>query len=328
MNVSLETVLRCLDLIPIIRENQGIELAELARRTAIPEKIIARQLLPMLLLCGAPPYLPHDYVSVWLEDDRVYCGFAEHFRRPVTLLPIELVALHQALSAVRLAAESNSETAQRLGELAVKIERALPAEQRIFLDQADRVVVEDFQESPHLADVTAAVHEKRKIEIDYISFGETRPKTRVIHPYGIVVKDGLSYVPSFDEVRGHIVTFRIDRIMGLRSKKDRFEIPADFSLERWVKEGFAGPARPSDEHQLVCSIKGRTARWTAEVFEPSRWVWKDEETLILTLPTSRLLSAVRWVLTLGPDAEVIAPPAARTMALEEIKALRALYAKK
>ena len=80
MNLSLETVLRCLDLLPIVRENQGIELSELARRTQIPEKVIADQLVPMLMLCGSPPYMPHDYVSIWLEGDRVFFSYPPTFR--------------------------------------------------------------------------------------------------------------------------------------------------------------------------------------------------------------------------------------------------------
>lgn len=328
MNLSLETVLRCLDLIPIIRENQGIELAELARRTNIPEKLIAKQLIPMLLLCGAPPYLPHDYVSVWLEDDRVYCGFADHFRRPVTLLPIELVALHQALSSVKVAVENDPRTAERLEALAMKIERALPEEQRVFLDQSDRVVVDDFSDggSPFLTDVTNAVQERRKLEIEYLSFGETKTKRRIVHPLGVLVKDGQSYVPAFDELRGRVVSFRLDRIAQTKRLAQWFEPPADFTLEKYAQTGLSG-ARPDDDHEITIRITGRTARWVSEVFEPSRWSWKDRETLVLLLTTSRLAAAVRWVLTLGTDAEVVGPAEARELAAREIQSLAQAYAR-
>jgi proteasome accessory factor C len=325
MNLSLETVLRCLDLVPIVRENQGIELPELARRVGIPEKIIAKQLIPMLLLCGAPPYLPHDYVGIWLEDNRVYVSFADHFRRPVTLLPIELVALHLALSSLAYTAEDEADVETRISELQAKIERALPPEQRVFLDQAERVSVDDHAEaSPWAADIAQAIQGRGKLRIDYLSFGETRLKRRVIHPYGLLVKDGVTYVPSFDELRGHVVSFRLDRIHAVQPLPEPFAVDPSFSLERWAKDGIAA-AHGDDEHELTVEVGGRTARWISEVFDQKQWSWRDRDTLILRLPTSRLQAAVRWALSLGADAEVVAPPEARRLAAAEIAALGLAY---
>lgn len=327
MNVSLETVLRCLDLIPIIRENQGIELKELARRTDISEKVIAKQLIPMLMLCGAPPYLPHDYVSVWLEDDRVYLGFADHFARPVTLLPIEVVALHMALTSVVYSADDDGDLEGRLERLKMKIEKALPPEQRVFLEQKERISVDDSgdRESPHKQAFAAAIQARRKVEIVYLSFGETSVKRRIIHPYGVVVKDGATYVPSFDETRGHVVSFRLDRMQSVRVLLNHgFEQDPAFSLDRAVKDGLFG-MREGDAHQVVVELVGRTARWVSEAFDQKQWEWKSRDILELRLPTSRLQAAVRWALSLGVEAEVKAPPEARRIAAEEIRRLQASY---
>ena len=51
-------------------------------------------------MCGVPPYFPHDYIAFSLDGDRVYIRFADQFRRPVSLNPLEALALKLACECV------------------------------------------------------------------------------------------------------------------------------------------------------------------------------------------------------------------------------------
>jgi predicted DNA-binding transcriptional regulator YafY len=327
VNLSLETVLRCLDLVPIVRENPGIRLHELAQRTGFTEKAIVEQLIPTLMLCGAPPYMPHDYISIWMEGDEVHCSFADHFSRPVTLLPIEITALHMALSSVDIPGgpEAAAAAEQRIAKLREKIEHALPEEQRIFLEQSARVSVDDNLEknSPLLALLRQGDEEKRKVEIEYLSSGASGFARRVVHPHGVIVQNGVTYFAAFDEKRGHLVTFRLDRVNDVELLDETFAPVSGFSLEEYTRRGiFRGEGR--DDLTVKIRARGAAARRIAEEFDQRQWQWeKSEEVLALELPTSRPRAVVRFVFSLGPEAEIIEPASVRAIAREEIEALRA-----
>lgn len=325
MNLSLQTVMRCLDLVPIVRENQGISLSDLSRRVSLPEKTIVNQLIPTLMLCGAPPYMPHDYVSIWMEGDNVYVEFADHFRRPVTLLPIEITAIHLALTTSGLPTEEPL-VKERLAALRKKIEEALPPSQRIFLNQSDRVSLEDHPEagSPPLRALRGAIEARRKARVEYLSSGDTRMKERVIHPLGIIVKEGVTYIPSFDEMRGHAIWMRLDRIHSVSVLPESYEPDPNFSLAKFAEEGFFSNRDP-DATEVTVVAQGGTARWIAETVDPRQWEMTDRDELRLTLQTSRPLGAIRWILGHGAGLEIESPDQFREMAAEEIAAIRAQY---
>ena len=325
MNLSLQTVMRCLDLVPIVRENQGISLSDLSRRISLPEKTIVNQLIPTLMLCGAPPYMPHDYVSIWLEGDAVYVEFADHFRRPVTLLPIEITALHLALTTAGLPIEEPL-VAERLSSLRTKIEEALPQSQRLFLNQSDRVSLQDHPESESepLRGLRGAIEAHRKVRVEYLSGGDSRMKTRIIHPLGIIVKDGVTYIPCFDEMRGHAIWMRLDRIHSVTVLAESFESDPSFSLERFAEDGFFA-VRDPDATEITLIARGGTARWMAETVDPRQWEMTDRDELRMKIPTSRPLGAIRWILGQGSGVEIESPEEFREMAADEIAAIRALY---
>ena len=84
---------RLLSVIPLIQRRQGISLTELQETLGVSKKELQTD-LNAILLCGTPPYHPHDYISVHVEGDRVMVDFADHFARPARLtLPEALVAV-------------------------------------------------------------------------------------------------------------------------------------------------------------------------------------------------------------------------------------------
>lgn len=316
MNLSLETVLRCLDLVPIVRENQGITLDELSQRMNVPLNVIVDQLIPSLMLCGSPPYMPHDYINMWMDGDRVYVSFAEHFRRPVTLLPLEVTALHLALNGLNFSNKDREFAQKRVEELRNKIELALPPEQRQFLRESERICVNANPRTPLLALVNQASVERKKLSVEYLSTGESSAKTRVIHPYGVVIERGSNYVISHCETRGKILPFRLDRMHAVDVLEESFSTPPRFSLERYARGGIF--SRNDDDFVLKARITGQTARLVEDSYPAHIWKRVDKDTVRVTMPTSRLRAAVRRILALGEEATIEGPPEAVDLATSEL----------
>src|SRR5205814_2029123 len=82
--------------------------------------------LDKILLCGVPPYLPDDYIGVYVDDGKVEIRFAEHFRRPVRFTLPEALALKLAIESLPPGGDDAYKDARRL--LLEKIGRILGAE--------------------------------------------------------------------------------------------------------------------------------------------------------------------------------------------------------
>ncbi|MGH7162146.1 MAG: protein pafC, partial [Planctomycetota bacterium] len=89
-----------LSLIPLLRQRPGITFREIGEHLGLSEQSASREIPRALMLCGIPPYLPHDYITCYTEGDRVTLRFAEHFKRPARLTLGEAAALLLALRAL------------------------------------------------------------------------------------------------------------------------------------------------------------------------------------------------------------------------------------
>ncbi|MCK6460580.1 MAG: protein pafC, partial [Planctomycetes bacterium] len=74
-----------LSLIPLLRERPGITFKEVADHLGMSPHAAQREIPEALMLCGVPPYMPHDYIACYTEEDRVTVRFADHFKRPARI---------------------------------------------------------------------------------------------------------------------------------------------------------------------------------------------------------------------------------------------------
>ncbi|MGC8492581.1 MAG: helix-turn-helix transcriptional regulator [Syntrophobacteraceae bacterium] len=166
-----------------------------------------------------------------------------------------------------------------------------------------------------LAFLQRAVLEGRKIRIRYsTSSRDAQESLRIVHPYHL-----LSYVRSWHlvaycEKRGRPLTFKVDRIRRAEPLSERFEIPADFSLEEHIGDGWG-----------IMSGKGEEAQEVELLFEPEagRWVSEEEwhkSQKVETLPDGSVRFRLRlpitpdfvnWILYYGSRVEVVSPEGLR-----------------
>lgn len=164
---------------------------------------------------------------------------------------------------------------------------------------------------PLLPALVHAVLERRRVRVAYTSWKGAR--RWVLEPLGLVQKAGDWYAVARQGTR--TMTLRVAAIDGLEPLAETFERPAGFELGAWWQDSlarFERELRPLVA-RLRASAEGRrrlaergayAAHAVAPLAAEPGWAAFD-------LPVESPAQAARLVLSLAPEAEVLAPPALR-----------------
>jgi predicted DNA-binding transcriptional regulator YafY len=220
---------RVLTVLELLQTYGRLGAAELAERLEVTQRSV-RRYITMLQELGIP-----------VESERGrYGGYR---LRPGYKLPPLMFTNNEAL-VVTLGLLN----VQRLGLTADEpaIEGALAKIGRV-LPQSVQQQIRSVQESTILDDVAnehrtpadtviklgQAVQDSRRVWVRYGSpyGGET---SRIIDPYGMILRDGLWYVAGWCHLREDLRVFRLDRIKRHRTLSGTFSRPADFDARKTV----------------------------------------------------------------------------------------------
>jgi predicted DNA-binding transcriptional regulator YafY len=179
------------------------------------------------------------------------------------------------------------------------------------------------------ATLLQGVRERRAIRSRYYAIGRDDEETREIEPYGLMLLWGRWYCVAHARDRKAMRVFRVDRMRDAKlvaGAAGRFDVPGAFRLEAYLNRA---PWELSNEKPVP--VKVRIA------FPQSRWVVGEGLGKVVTPVTEdggvELEFAVRspdpflrWMLTFGPQAEILSPPSLKRE-LNELRArIRARYA--
>jgi predicted DNA-binding transcriptional regulator YafY len=207
-----------------------------------------------------------------------------------------------------------------------KLARALPEEIRLTAnDQAAlvdyRSTAPAFVRDEVFAALSRAAAEGRRVRIAYRSAtrGGARSR-REIDPYGLVTQDGSLYVLAWCHLRRGILCFAASRIDSIAETGETFQRPADFS----VKKHMDGAFRTFVGDRLVAVkvwFSPRAALYLEErPWHPSQRIERHRDGSIHAhFQISYPDEWIRWVLSWGPDAEVLGPKEVRARARELIQ---------
>ncbi len=165
-----------------------------------------------------------------------------------------------------------------------------------------------------LETLTEAWSEGRIVKLRYCdqagSITERRFHPYCIEPYGAT---NSCYTIGFDELRGAIRTFKLDRITATEMTKDQFDIPPGFNPNRLFSEAWGVVWRDTPPQKVELRFFGNTARIVQEAFwHPSqRVVAQQDGTCHVTFQVSEPREMVAWIRQWGADVEVISPPELR-----------------
>ncbi len=154
----------------------------------------------------------------------------------------ELINLY--LSGIGLHPNEYSQASLALKNAILKIEKMVPSDyasdikkvkERFYFDPDSWA--DDTPDLRYLDILRYAVLQQKKAKIIYnkSSMGKQEVSTRVIQPYGLIVKNSEWYLAAFCENKNEMRVFKCFRILKVDILDDTYEVPSDFQLEAFWK---------------------------------------------------------------------------------------------
>jgi predicted DNA-binding transcriptional regulator YafY len=230
----------------------------------------------------------------------------------------ELDLTPEEISALFVAARAGGDDAT--AEQAVR-KLLSSAEGGLLAAPSDTAFAGDAALDARLLAAAEAVGDRAAIRFDYrTSRGDT--SERHVDPYGLVVRGGHWYVVGLDRRRGEIRSFRVSRMTGDVERDGEASAPPDgFRAADHVGGGPWGPG-DAREHAIV-AFSPDVAWWATKGLEGVERVGAREDGwLIDRIPTAPGDGIVGWVLSFGPDAELLEPAPLRAEILRRLEAVR------
>lgn len=246
---------RLLAMVPWLRRNDGVTIAEAAAHFFVTEEQFTSDLW-QLIMCGVPGYGPDQLVDIqFWDDDRIHVLDPIALERPLRLTGEEVSAL---LVALRLLAQvpGDHDRAALVSAIA-KLEDAAGTAGAIDMD----VVGESEVDEAISAVIAEAIAAGGGVEVAYASASSDAITTRVIAPRASFTVDGRVYVEAWCQQAQALRTFRLDRI-----------VTASAATPPVVKQELVGSAPGSTS--APAAADSSTARIAVE--PTAAWVWDTD----------------------------------------------------
>jgi proteasome accessory factor C len=302
---------RVLFLVPYAVRHPGIAVRELARKCGCSEKELLED-LDFLLGVGSPPFAPDDFLDLYVEGDRVYVALHQSFSRPPRFTESEAAAL--AAAARALGGEGSSRAVKALRE-------SVPRDRRASFDE---LVGRIYAGAPPARDsvlgrLQRAIAERRAVRIVHHSASRDAEAERTVHPWTLAQRFGHWYLYGLDPARGKALAFRLDRVRDCTVSDERFDPPGEADLAR--ARLFSDPQGEA----IRVRVGPAAAAWA--IARPGILLVKRTERggAVVEVPGAGVEWATRFALSLGGEAEVIAPAAARRHFGEAVRRTLARY---
>lgn len=303
---------RILHLIPRLADGEEHSLTSIAQTLGVDVETVRTDLRSLVERHQVPGGFV-DAVQVYLEADRVSL-ISNHFLRPMRLTSRELCVLELGLAMLATERPDERQTIdvarERLRTLITKLPSG-PEPSDGYHASIGAVI-----DHAHLAAVSRALRERHKLYLTYRGGSAAESEGRVIAPYTLLASSGMFYVVAYCERSDGLRIFRLDRVEAVEVIPERFEIPANFSLDHVLREGRALSAEASESVRIRYSW--RVARWLAE---REGLPLEKDGSVTISHPLADADWAVRQVLQYGPDAEVLEPQSVRALVRQRLQAM-------
>lgn len=296
---------RLLTMLPWLASRpDGATFDEIAERFGITPKQVEEDLMRATMI-GLPPYGPGDLVEIAIDGDRAQMVFGRVFEQAPRLTTAEGFAVLAAGKALLEVPGADQE-----GHLCAALEKL-----EAVLGDPDRLAV-DISRPSHLPAVQSAAEEGRRLWIRYFSAWRDEESTREIEPHVVYNREGRWYVDGLDSASGEVRRFRVDRIREVRETGATFEPPGTSPPE----DVFEPPVDATPVTVLVPA----GARWVIETY-PVDCAEAGDGRFRVTFNVVGTAWLERLLLRLGPEAEIVDPPALRDTGRDAARRVLAAY---
>jgi proteasome accessory factor B len=183
----------------------------------------------------------------------------------------------------------------------------------------------------HLAGLGEAVAHRRRVAFRYWTIDDDRTEKRTVRPYGLGLADGNWYLVGFDEDRGAVRNFRLDRIRGkvvllARRGGPEFEVPDGFDVGGYV--GIEEFQIDEGSPPVTVTIEtDEVATWLLErrLRGAGRLTPRADGTGIYEVEVKSEEGLLRWLAEFGQRVRILSPARLATAFHERLGAARNLY---
>ena len=296
---------RLLDLVQLLGGRRSRSLKEIVRHFEVSERTAYRDLAA-------------------LERRRIPLTRDEHGYRLVegaTLRPLRLTGEERALLRLALgnaALGRQPHLARRLAVLEAKLDAVAAAAEETpealalaALDRSGEIPREIF------AGLERAAAARTAVEIHYTSLSGGTRRWRGLDPYRLFHRAEAWYVAGRCHLHDEPRTFRLDRVAGLRDLPARFNVPADFDLDRYLEHTWS-VTRGRDLHEAVVHFDASLAPLLqhARHHAGERITRAAGGAIEYRVEVNHLDELARWLLGFGGRARVVAPEELRARVVE------------
>jgi predicted DNA-binding transcriptional regulator YafY len=171
----------------------------------------------------------------------------------------------------------------------------------------------DAQGERAFARLSSAERSSRSVRFMYRDKDGNR-STRTIDPYGFVIHAGRIYCVGFDHDRQDKRTFAIDNVSDPDVLGNTFVKPSGFRIEEYTAGSISGVLHGGSIVSVTVAFAPRVAKAAiaARVVEERRIDHRSDGSVRITYGVTDTDELVRWVLGWGAQAEIVAPPEARS----------------
>jgi hypothetical protein len=331
-------------IINALRESggKGLTRLELMKLTQLDRQAIDRSVVLINLQGGkitkedAPAGSDSRQVLVLRKEPAWYCSISLHAR----------LALHIAEAALpQIGSESLAQFLELFGKL--EESKLSPKDQHrletlLHMVQVKGAVQTGGAESPSfllpILESLCTHPGPTEVQIEYQSGSRLSPKQRIIIPYALTYDSfaGSSYLLA-QAATSHgrqPLLFRVSRITKWEpTRKTGFLTPEERQhLERAKKYQLGGWIEDAEPFEIQVKITGK--KWISAFLErpPGLPEFQIEEVKakggshqIIRFKATEMSGPARWVLQLGPEAEVLSPPEFRTHVADRLHEAAEIY---
>lgn len=301
------TLIRMVSLLKLLEQSPGT-LHYLANVLKVSVRTLQRD-IDILRNSGFPIVIGEDDEQVRLVSN--YC-----------VPPIEFTQ-NEVLTLLILFEEMGSRIGDpvlsALTTAAIKIASSLSTN---FLDVVDRLRHRMTVQPPRtnietdndiFQNILNALSTKNAVEIEYRSPTLPEPIQTRLLPYSVLFNRSW-YVIGFSAIYQEVRTFKVSRIHRLTQTKIGYQLPTDFSLDKYLRNAWSLIPQGEDT-EVIIRFSSKVAHNVAEI----RWHktqqerWLEGNRVELRFIVSGLTEIIWWILGYGAEAEVISPPQLRKM---------------
>ena len=208
---------------------------------------------------------------------------------------------------------------------AMKLESSLPARLRDYLrGTVDAVQIQPPPNNslavhkPVFDQFLEAVASRQCVRIRYNSYTEWEQICTRLSPYRLLFSRRSWYVIGRSSLHRATRTFNLSRVADAELLEDTYEIPAGFSVDRYLRNAWHLIPEPGTDSEVVVRFSKMVAQNVAEVtwHKTQKLTFNDDGTLDFRVKVSGLNEISWWILGYGDQAEVIRPTALRNTVAE------------